>query len=249
MSEAIARSRMSLHRSPADPARGVFETLLVRERQPVELEAHLARLGASVAALYGAPVLHGVEEQVLEHARDLVLGRLRVTVTPNGHGALTTDVRIAPVEPDRVFPAFNRAVRLDRLEVPGGLGAHKWADRRLLEEAEADDSVPLVVDTDGSVLEASRANVFMVEDGMIFTPPIDGRILPGITRRRVVELMSVREEAISFERLLAADEVFLSGSVRGVEPVWDCDGVRAWAAGTVTPLVSGELRRHWRMDS
>jgi branched-subunit amino acid aminotransferase/4-amino-4-deoxychorismate lyase len=57
----------------------------------------------------------------------------------------------------------------------------------------------------------------------------------------------VREEAISFDRLLAADEVFLSGSVRGIEPAWDCDGVRTWHAGTVTPRVSAELRQRWEM--
>jgi para-aminobenzoate synthetase/4-amino-4-deoxychorismate lyase len=249
MSEASARSRMSPHRSPPDPARGVFETLLVRERRPVELEAHLARLGASVAGLYGVPVLPGVEELVTDHARGMRLGRLRITVAPNGRGKLRTDVRATPVAEPLVFPAFSHAVRLGRLEVAGGLGAHKWADRRILEEKEAAGSVPLILDVDGSVLEASRANVFVVEDGTIFTPPADGRILPGVTRRRVLELMPVREQVISFDRLLAADEVFLSGSVRGIEPVWDCDGVRAWPAGTVTPLVSGELRRHWEMDS
>lgn len=220
--------------------------MLVHDRRPVELEAHLDRLGASVATLYGAPTLHAVEERVTERASDLALGRLRVTVTPNG-GALAADVRVASVMPEVVFPSFNRAARLTRLDVPDGLGSHKWADRRLVEEAEADGGVGLIVAADGCVLEASRANVFIVEDGAILTPPTDGRVLPGITRRRVLELLPVREEAISFERLLAADEVFLSGSVRGIEPVWDCDAVRAWTRGPVTPFVSAELRRHWEM--
>ena len=223
----------------------MFETLLVREGRPVELAAHLARLGASVAGLYGEPALPGVAELVTDRARGLRLGRLRVTVAPNGHG-LATDVRTAPVDEDLVFPA--RGVELQRLEVPGGLGAHKWADRRLLERAEAAGPVPLLVDSDGSVLEASRANVFVVEAGTILTPPADGRILPGVARRRVLELMTGQEEAISLDRLLEADEVFLSGSVRGIEPVASCSGVRWWPPGTVTPLVSGELRRHWEMS-
>ncbi|MGH3099408.1 MAG: aminotransferase class IV, partial [Thermoleophilia bacterium] len=87
-----------------------------------------------------------------------------------------------------------------------------------------------------------------VEDGTIFTPPADGRILPGVTRRRVMELMPVSEEAVSLDRLVAADEVFLSGSVRGIEPVRDCQGVGAWPDGRVTMLVAGELRRLWEMD-
>ena len=223
----------------------MFETLLVREGRPVELAAHLARLGASVAGLYGETALPGIEELVTGRARGLRLGRLRVTVAPNGDG-MATDIRVAPVEQDHVFP--ERGVELKRLVVPGGLGAHKWADRRLLERAEAAGPVPLIVDVDGSVLEASRANVFVVEAGTILTPPADGRILPGVTRRRVLELMPVREEAIPLARLLEADEVFLSGSVRGIEPVASCNGVRWWPPGTVTPLVSGELRKHWEMS-
>jgi para-aminobenzoate synthetase/4-amino-4-deoxychorismate lyase len=248
MSETSAPSRMGAHGSPPDPAQGVFETLLVRAGRPVELDAHLARLAASAARLYGATDVPGARELVTDHARGVRLGRLRITVRPNGRGDLATDMRVAPVDDELVFPTFNRAVRLSRLDVPGGLGAHKWADRRLLEMAERGGSVPLVVDADGSVLEASRANVFVVEDGSISTPPADGRILPGVTRRRLLELLQVRQEPISIDRLLAADEVFLSGSVRGVEPVWGIEGGRTWPAGTVTPLVSGELRRHWEMD-
>ena len=247
MSEAIARRRMSPHRSPADPSRGLFETLLVRDRRPVELEAHLMRLAASVATLYGAPVPDGAGERVTERAAEVELGRLRLTVTPDGDASPAADVRVAPVDPEAVFPSFDRAARLARLDVPDGLGAHKWADRSVLEEAEREDAVALVVAADGGVLEASRANVFIVEDGAILTPPADGRILPGVTRRRVLELVPVQEQAIPLDRLLAADEVFLTNSVRGIEPVRDCDGARTWAPGPVTPAVAGELRRHWEM--
>jgi para-aminobenzoate synthetase / 4-amino-4-deoxychorismate lyase len=247
MSEASAPSRTGLHGSQPDPAHGVFETMLVRDGRPLELRAHLARLGASAARLYGVHDLPDVAEQVLDHARGLRLGRLRVTATPDGAG-IRTDVRRAPVEDALVFPDFSRAVRLRSLTVPGGLGPHKWADRRILDEADDGESVPLVLDADGSVLETARANVFVVEDAEIVTPPADGRFLPGVTRRRVLELLPVREEPIAFDRLLGADEVFLTGSVRGIEPVQDCDGLRAWPAGTLTPRVGGELRRLWEMD-
>jgi para-aminobenzoate synthetase/4-amino-4-deoxychorismate lyase len=224
---------------------GVFETLLVREGHPVELGAHLERLRSSLAAVFGAPPPESAEALVLERARDITLGRLRLTVAPNGSGALKADVRVAPVERSIVFPAFERAVRLVRLTVPGGLGGHKWADRSLVEPAEGNGSVPLLLDENEVVLEASRANVFIVEDGTLVTPPADGRILPGVTRRRVLELIPVREEAVPLHRLLAAEEVFLTGSVRGIEPVRDCDGARRWTAGPLTGEVSDRLRRRW----
>jgi para-aminobenzoate synthetase/4-amino-4-deoxychorismate lyase len=237
---------MSMHRNRIDVRRGVFETLLVRNGRAVEAGAHLARLRASVARLYDEPPPPGLERLVADGARSLPLGRLRLTVAPDGGAALAADVRRAAVDAAAVFPDWSRAVTLAPLAVEGGLGDHKWADRTLLEraEADADGALALVVDAGGTVLEASRASVFVVEGSAIVTPPADGRILEGITRGRVLELVPGRGEPISLERLLAADEVFLTGSVRGVEPVRAC-GERTWAEGEQTSRVARALRRHW----
>jgi para-aminobenzoate synthetase / 4-amino-4-deoxychorismate lyase len=223
----------------------VFETLLLLDGQPVELDAHMTRLRASLNAVFGSPPPPRAEEAVLDAARDITVGRLRLTVAPNGGGVLAADVRAVPVDPAIVFPAVSGGARLAPLLVPGGWGAHKWADRGPLATAEVNGSVPLVVDHDGTVLEASRANVFIVEDGAIVTPPADGRILPGVTRARLIRLLGAREEIVSLHRLSDADEVFLSGSVRGVEPVSACAGTQVWTPGTGTQTAATELRRHW----
>lgn len=237
---------MQQHRSLPDQRQGVFETLLVVDGRPVELDAHLARLGASLQTLFGAGTPPGAAGAVRDEAGDLELGRLRLTVAPNGPGGLATTVRVAAVERSLVFPAAG--VRIAPLRVPGGWGAHKWADRGPLAAAESGATVPLVVDHDDTVLEASRANVFIVESGRIVTPPADGRILPGVTRSRLLSLLDVREEIISLERLADADEVFLSGSVRGVEPVAVCRRARVWEPGPVTRSAAAELRRHWEVE-
>jgi para-aminobenzoate synthetase/4-amino-4-deoxychorismate lyase len=236
---------MQQHRSLPDQRQGVFETLLVVDGRPVELDAHLTRMGASLQALFGADVPADVDGAVRDGARDATLGRLRVTVAPNGSG-LTTAVRVAAVDPALVFPAAG--VRVEPLRVPGGWGAHKWADRGPLAAAESGGTVPLVVDHEDTVLEASRANVFIVESGTIVTPPTDGRILPGVTRSRLLSLIDAREEFISLQRLIEADEVFLTGSVRGVEPVAVCRRARVWEPGPVTRSAAAELRRHWEVE-
>ena len=76
----------------------MFETLLVVDGRPVELDAHLARLGASLRTLFGSGVPADVEDAVRDRARDVALGRLRATVAPNGPGGLATNVRVAPVD-------------------------------------------------------------------------------------------------------------------------------------------------------
>jgi para-aminobenzoate synthetase/4-amino-4-deoxychorismate lyase len=203
----------------------------------------MARLRASLGALFGAPVPEGAREALLEAARGLRLGRARLDVAPNGSSALTTAVRTATVDPSIVFP--ERGARLVPLTVPGGWGAHKWADRERLDAHATDEALPLLVDHDGTVLEASRANIFIVEDRAIVTPPADGRILPGVTRARVIELLGAREAIVSLDRLAAADEVFLTGAVRGIEPVSACRATRVWTQSAVTGDAAAALRRHW----
>jgi para-aminobenzoate synthetase / 4-amino-4-deoxychorismate lyase len=239
-----------------DPALGVFETLLVTGGRPIELDAHLARLDASLRALFGAPCPSTAPRLVLDGARGARLARLRLTVAPDGDGGLVADVVVAPVEEGLVMPAWERGVELAPRIVAGGIGGHKWADRRLLADADARCApcVPLLLDGDGAVLEASRGNVFVVRDGTLVTPPADGRILPGVTRRRVLLLAAeldvpVREEAVPFAGMGDADGIFLTGAVRGIEPVRACDGAVIGPEEEITPLLGRELRRSWARDA
>jgi para-aminobenzoate synthetase / 4-amino-4-deoxychorismate lyase len=241
------------HSPHPDPARGVFETLLVADGHPVELDTHMARLGASLEALFGEGPPGGMAELVGERARGIHLGRVRLTVAPDGAGRLAAEVVAIEVDPLLVFPSWELAVDLRSLVVEDGLGVHKWADRVLLENAGAEapaGSVPLVLDGDGAVLEASRASVFAVCEGRLFTPPADGRILPGIARKRTIEVageeeIDVHEAELALDDLLQADEVFLTGSVRGVEPVRSVDGTGVRRGDGVSERIAAGLRRRW----
>jgi len=234
-----------------DPAKGVFETMLVLAGRPVELEAHLRRLDASLASLFGANLPPATRREVVERARPVEHGKLRVTVVPDKRPFAAT---IATTEVARplVFPDREAAVELRSVVVDGGLGAHKWADRSLLEAAERDGTpgaVALLLDRDGWVLEASRGSVFSVQDGKLITPPIDGRILPGIARRGAIEVAAAqgfetREEMLTLADLLEG-EAFLAGSVRGIEPVSRIDGRDLAAVYLTSSRIAGGLKRRW----
>lgn len=200
-----------------DPTAGVFETLLARDGRPVALEQHLRRLGASVSALYRSELPPSLEQALTEAASGLETARLRVEVRPDRDGVLF-EIAVSPL-PERP------PLRLRPVAVPGGLGPHKWIDRRLLAAlSEHADGEPLLCDLDGLVLEAAKANVFGVEgSARLLTPPLDGRILPGVTRAAVIELapalgFEVREEPLGLARLAAGTEIFVTGSLGGVEP-------------------------------
>ena len=250
---------MSLHGSRIadlprpDPACGVFETLLVAGGAPCELDAHLERLAASLRALYDAPLPTAARELALEHARGVRLGRLRLEATPQAGGAPRLDAVVQTVPDATVLPAWELALDLRSVAVEGWQGAHKWADRRLLErlDAHAAPEGALLVDDGGGVLETTRANVFAVgRDGVVRTPPADGRILPGVARARVIALtraagIELREQPLPVKRLLVASELFATGSVRGVEPIRSLDGVAVGGPGPVSALLARELRAQW----
>ncbi len=227
--------------------------MLVLDGSPIELSPHLRRLSASVRELFGAELPSGTRELVLQRASPLPVGRLRLTVAPRDDGSLGTAAVTAKVDPEDLFPSWERAMALRPFVIPGGLGEHKWADRDGLawtEASEAKGALPLVLDNGEEVLEASRANVFAVEDGVLVTPAADGRILPGVARARAIETaaslgIEVREERLDVERMFAAGEAFLTGSVRGIEPVSAVGDTVLGPPGELLAELTSEMRRSW----
>ncbi|MFL6074355.1 MAG: aminodeoxychorismate synthase component I [Mycobacteriales bacterium] len=217
-----------------DPAAGIFETLYVRDGEPVAAADHLARLRR---ACWEAYRLRLPDDLGLAAAAAPLAGphRLRLDVTPDGRWRYTA--RPAPE------PAGPEGLVLRLVTVPGGLWRHKYADRRAFEKAEADlaeGEYPLFVDEAGLLLETSRDSVFVVRDGGLLAPPLDGRILPGTTRARVLDLardhgIPVRIRPVAATELVAATGLFVTNAVRGVRWV-RAAGRYSWPAPD--PLVS-----------
>ena len=96
----------------------------------------------------------------------------------------------------------------------------------------------LVADAMGNVAESATANVFMVKDGVVFTPIANGTFLSGITRARHISNLradgvEVIETVLTFADFEAADEVFLSGNMSKVTPVTRFDD-RHYEVGPLT---------------
>jgi branched-chain amino acid aminotransferase len=96
---------------------------------------------------------------------------------------------------------------------------------------------------DGHVAEGSAENIFIVREGVVFTPPASDAILEGITRRSLIELMrdelrlEVIERSIDRSELYLADEIFFSGTAVGVSPVIEVDR-RAVSDGAVGKIAA-----------
>jgi len=97
----------------------------------------------------------------------------------------------------------------------------------------------LLLNLSGQVAEAAVANVFVVRAGELATPPGSDGALEGITRLTILEIagalaLPARERSLSRFDLIAADEVFLTGSGAGLVPVRSLDG-RVVGAGVPGP--------------
>ena len=87
----------------------------------------------------------------------------------------------------------------------------------------------IMLNSEGYVTEATADNVFVIKNGIIYTPPRYLGILEGITRNTVIEIApslgyTVKEDVLTRHDLFIADEIFLTGSGAEIIPVIDCDG-------------------------
>lgn len=229
-------------RRQPDPSQGIFETMLVVRGEPVAPKAHLSRLESSLKTVYGAELPARTRQMVAEHAQGLELGRLRLTFVPDGG----VEAEFGEIDRSLHFPEHTISLRSH--PVSGGLGCHKWADRAAIPPSGPGEAA-LLVDGD-EVLEADRANVFAVRKGTVFTPPLDGRILPGVTRATTIELarregVEVAERVLTLGELRKSEGVFLTNSIRGIESIGSVDGTSLPTDGPLTRSLADALRSSW----
>ncbi len=104
----------------------------------------------------------------------------------------------------------------------------------------------IVLNADGHVSEGSAANLYLLRDGVVYTPPVTDNILEGITRRSIMTLLrdelgvDVVERSIDRTELYVADEMFFCGTGVQIAAITQIDH-RPIGAGKMGPLV-GDLR-------
>jgi branched-chain amino acid aminotransferase len=115
-------------------------------------------------------------------------------------------------------------------------------------EAEANGyNEGIALDTFGYVSEGSGENIFVVRDGMIYTPPLSASILPGITRGMIMQLAQdlgyrVSQENIPRELLYIADELFFVGTAVEITPIRSVDKIKV-GPGRCGPITEAIQRR------
>jgi len=240
---------------------GVYDTWRTYGGVPFATAAHLRRLAAAARVL-GLPAPGRIrlwERRVrgLVARSGLTDAAVRLTVTRGTAGeGLAPEGRARPtlLLTVRRLPAYlarrqHEGVPVVLLPFPRDAGP-PWGGLKLVGHASAvagravasrrGAAEGLYVTAGGEVTEATSANLFLVERGILVTPPPAAGILPGVTRALVIALarrtgLRVREERVSVARLRRAREIFLTASTIELLPVVRLDG-RAVGGGRPGPV-------------
>jgi branched-chain amino acid aminotransferase len=210
---------------------GAFEAIKLYEGHPFRLDAHIARLARSSAAIE-----LGFDEAALRAEIDALLAAaapgdaaLRIVVTRAGR-------RILIVEELPEWPASARIVLLTLTpsQILEGVKSISYAGNmqatRLAVGRGGDEAV--FVRPDGVVLEAPTSSIFWTDgDGRLRTPALDSGILESITRAVLLEALAVEEGQYAAGHLRGAQEAFLASTTREIQPIATIDGEPLAAVG------------------
>lgn len=216
---------------------GVFEALKVTDVGPFAVQRHLNRLSRSAAAM-GLPapdhaLIRAAIDEVLDD-REFSHGRLRITYT-GGLGPLSSSAPYGPptlvvaAGPAELPAAFTAVVTApwtrNEHGALSGVKSTSYAEnvRTLAYATSRGATEAIFLNTEGNVCEGTGTNTFVVIDGTIITPPLSSGPLAGITREVILEWCDVEERDFTLAEAMAADEVFITSSLRDVQAVhrWD----------------------------
>lgn len=251
----------------------VYETFRTYDGMPWLLDEHFERLQSSADRM-GLPLPGGLERIRDDVASALTASAestaaVRIVVTrgaevgridldPGTAGTPDVYVLVRPYAPvpevayrDGIDLALVSVRRNARDALDPAIKSGNYLNNMLaLREAKARGAYECVMlNKDGFLAEGSTSNVFLVQGGTLATPALDSGILAGVTRAYLIRLarasgIVVREAMLREADLRAADEVFISGSLKEVLPVVRVDGatVGNGRPGPMTSRLSAAYR-------
>jgi len=230
---------------------GVFEGIRIYNSRVFELEAHINRFYESakvirlVVPMSKGKLISAVEKTV--EANGVIDGYIRLVVT-RGVGGLGLNPFICEdgklfiiadniqLYPEELYEKGMKVVsattiRNHPLSLPPQIKSLNYLNNIMAKIEALDNDVPeaIMYNLEGYVAEATGDNVFIVKDGVIFTPPVEAGGLVGITRGIVMKLagkekLEVVEKNLTKFDLYTCDEFFLTGTAAEVIGIVEIDG-------------------------
>ena len=217
---------------------GLFETMKIANGNILLEDYHFERLFSGLELLKFKIPLHFSKQKISEEVKKLCkknncqeLARVRLSVSRGRGGLYDCDNKVSyliesgPLEQNNnvlnenglvidIFPDASKSPdKFSNLKSANYLPyvmAAIWAKENKLNDA-------LILNQHNQVCDSTIANVFWVESGNIFTPPLSAGCVAGVMRKRILDLgQNIKEKNLTENDLLNADEVFLTNAINGM---------------------------------
>ena len=222
----------------------IYEVIIAVNKKPFELDAHLTRLKKNISSLkYSLSDQFDLEETILEViSRNKFLNQVIYVQISRG-----TDIVRDHIPSNDLSPTIfisSHELKTDFSPSSGEkailLEDFRWRKSRIKatsllanviyrSEAKNQEVFETILFENGFITEGAVSNVFCCIDNTILTPPLTENILPGVTRKVILDLIQdtsfkYEEIKITVDSFLSAEEIWVTNSTKGVIPVIELDG-------------------------
>ena len=222
----------------------IYEVIIAVNKKPFELIAHLTRLKKNISSLkYSLSDQFDLEETILEViSRNKFLNQVIYVQISRG-----TDIVRDHIPSNDLTPTIfisSHELKTDFSTSTGEkailLEDFRWRKSQIKatsllanviyrSEAKHQEVFETILFENGFITEGAVSNVFCCIDNKILTPPLTENILPGVTRKVILELIQdtsfeYEETKITVDSFLSAEEIWVTNSTKGVIPIIELDG-------------------------
>ena len=222
----------------------IYEVIIAVNRKPFELDAHIERLKKNISSLkYSLSDQFDLEETILEViSRNKFLNQVIYVQISRGTDIVRDHIPSNDLSPT-IFVSSHE-LKTDFSPSSGEkailLEDFRWRKSQIKatsllanviyrSEAKNQEVFETILFENGFITEGAVSNVFCCIDNKILTPPLTENILPGVTRKVILELIQdtsfeYEETKITVESFLSAEEIWVTNSTKGVIPIIELDG-------------------------
>ena len=222
----------------------IYEVIIAVNKKPFELGAHLTRLKKNISSLkYSLSDQFDLEETILEViSRNKFLNQIIYVQISRGTDTIRDHIPSNDLSPT-IFVSSHE-LKTDFSPSSGEkailLEDFRWRKSQIKatsllanviyrSEAKNQEVFETILFENGFITEGAVSNVFCCIDNKILTPPLTENILPGVTRKVILELIQdtsfeYEETKITVDSFLSAEEIWVTNSTKGVIPIIELDG-------------------------
>lgn len=201
---------------------GLFETILVKNYEPIFLKEHLKRLNAGLETLKMKNIVNesDIRKQLLMiNEKDYCL---KITVSEKN---LLLTIRELTYKKEDYEAGMSLKISNSKRNpsaITTYLKSLNYTDNLLEKQKAMDEGYheALFLNVDEFIAEGSMSNIFFIKDYKIYTPSVECGLLAGIVRNWIVSQFGVIEGRFTLKELLNSDGIFITNSLMGIMKVY-----------------------------